>query len=215
MFGYDRDRGLIRLFIPFSVFKRFQELNESQKVIVKQITQKGLDTIHLLYAHDIRPSRGTVIDSRQSTFITGGVNYFAAYPVNDTLDKLDALLTPYADKGVQEVSVSLILDILSHIGTEDATDWNPTGYSEAVRMIADKNNLSAAKLLVSTDHRIGKHTGTMLTPTDRIESDRYPDKITLIMYRLTGETEKGWNGQPFWMPNIKLPEGFVFYNVEG
>jgi hypothetical protein len=34
------------------------------------------------------------------------------------------------------------------------------------------------------------------------------------MYRLTGETEKGWNGQPLWMPNIKLPEGFVFYNVD-
>jgi hypothetical protein len=214
MFGYDRDRGLVRLFIPFTVFKRFQELNESQKVLVKQITQKGLDTMHLLYAKGIKPTRNNVIDSDRFSDITGGVNYFAAYPVNNTLDELNTLLEKFDGKGTQDVSVDLILEILSHIETEDKTDWNPQGYAEAAKMIADKGNIKTAKLLVSTNHRIGRDTGTMLTPTDRKEFDNYADDISLIMYRLTGEAEKKWSGQPFWMPNIKLPEGFIFYNVE-
>ncbi|MCL2742235.1 MAG: hypothetical protein FWE67_00115 [Planctomycetaceae bacterium] len=48
----------------------------------------------------------------------------------------------------------------------------------------------------------------MLTPTDRKVFDDYTDGISLIMYRLKGEVDQKWNGQPLWMPNIKLPEGF-------
>jgi hypothetical protein len=32
--------------------------------------------------------------------------------------------------------------------------------------------------------------------------------------KLTGERELKWNGSPLWMPNIKLPEDFIFYQME-
>jgi len=63
----------------------------------------------------------------------------------------------------------------------------------------------------------------MLTPTHRELTDKYPDDIMLVMYKLTGKTKtaKGknwddapWNGQPFWMPNIKLPKNLVLWKME-
>ncbi|MDR2345953.1 MAG: Z1 domain-containing protein [Planctomycetaceae bacterium] len=214
MFGYDRDRGLIRLFMPFSVFKRFQELNESQKVLVKQITEKGLDAMHILYANGIKPTRNNVIDGSQLSCITGGVNYFAAFPVNKTLSELDTLLGNFIGKKTQDVKIDLIIQILSHIESEKDTDWDSLIYIQAIKMIADKEKIKDAKLFVSSGHKISRKTGTMLTPTNRKEFDNYDSSISLIMYRLTGEVELGWNGQPLWMPNIKLPNGFVFYKMD-
>jgi hypothetical protein len=95
MFGYDRDRSLMRLFMPFSIFKLFQELNESQKALIKQISSRGIDDTHLLYADGIKPTRKAVIDSQRLAQIVGGVNYFAAFPINNTLQNLDALLLSY------------------------------------------------------------------------------------------------------------------------
>ena len=31
------------------------------------------------------------------------------------------------------------------------------------------------------------------------------------MYQMTGE--KGWGGKKIWIPNIKLPENLVYYDV--
>jgi hypothetical protein len=212
MFGYDRDRGLIRIFIPFIVFKRFQELNESQKVLVKQINEKGLDAIHIIYAKGITATRNNVLDSDKQNYIDGGVNYFTAYPVNNTLDELDTLLLQFDGNGTQNITVEKLIEILSKIETEDKqNDWNPaTDFVDAVKMIAEKNRLETARLLVSSRHKISKGTGTMLTPTDRKTFDDYTSGISLIIYRLDGETTQKWDGQPLWMPNIKLPEGFRY-----
>jgi hypothetical protein len=215
MFGYDRDRGLIRLFLPFSIFKLFQELNESQKVLITQITKYGIENTHLLYLSKIKPTRSNVVSSKHLSSITGGVNYFAAYPKNDTLEELDNILLPFNNKGIIECDVDLITKILSHMTSEDVeNDWDSVGYINAVRMLADKQDIKKAKLIVSTDRKIGRNTGTMLSPTDRKQVDALVKDISLIMYRLTGDKELGWNGMPLWMPNIKLPHGFVFYKMD-
>lgn len=54
----------------------------------------------------------------------------------------------------------------------------------------------------------------MLSPDDRKTVSEYSNDVFLIMYRLTGEARQGWFGKPFWMPNIRLPDGFVFYKME-
>ncbi|MDR1583863.1 MAG: Z1 domain-containing protein [Prevotellaceae bacterium] len=214
MFGYDRDRSLMRLFMPFSIFKLFQELNESQKALIKQITLYGIDDTHLLYANGIRPTRKAVIDSQRLDQIVGGVNYFAAFPVNNTLQNLDSLLVAYDGRGFIDCPISLIVDILSHIGSENqASDWNAKEYINALNMVAEKKNLKTAKLFVSTGRRITKGKGTMLSEKDRINIDRYTSDIALIMYRMVDDPELGWGG-PIWMPNIKLPEGFTFFKME-
>jgi hypothetical protein len=39
------------------------------------------------------------------------------------------------------------------------------------------------------------------------------DHAVLILYRLNGRIEKGWKGNPFWVPNIKFPDGMNFYDT--
>jgi hypothetical protein len=214
MFGYDRDRSLMRLFMPFSIFKLFQELNESQKALIKQITSHGIDDSHLLYADGIRPTRKAVINSQRLAQIVGGVNYFAAFPVNNTLQELDSLLFSYDGKGFVDCPISLIVAVLLHIGSENQeNDWNSQKYINALNMVADKENLKTAKLFVSVGRRITKGKGTMLSEKDRMDIDRYNSDIALIMYRMVDDPELGWGG-PIWMPNIKLPEGFTFFKME-
>jgi hypothetical protein len=214
MFGYDRDRSLMRIFMPFSIFKLFQELNESQKALIKQISLHGIDKTQLLYANGIKPTRKTVIDSQRLSQIVGGVNYFAAFPVNNTLEDLDALLLSYDGRGFIDSPISLIVNILSHIGSENQeSDWNSQEYINALNMVAEKQGLKTAKLLVSAGRRITKAKGTMLSEQDRLNIDQYKSNIALIMYRMVDDPELGWGG-PIWMPNIKLPEGFTFFKME-
>jgi hypothetical protein len=214
MFGYNRDRSLMRLFMPYSIFKLFQELNESQKALIRQISTHGIDDTHLLYANGIRPTRKAVIDSQRLAQIVGGVNYFAAFPVNETLQDLDALLLSYDGRGFVDCPISLVVDILSHISSESiASDWNSQEYINALKMVAEKENLKTARLLVSAGHKITKGKGTMLSEKDRMDIDRYNSDIALIMYRIADDTSLGW-GDSIWMPNIKLPEGFTFFKME-
>jgi len=53
----------------------------------------------------------------------------------------------------------------------------------------------------------------MLSASDRDLTDKYNNDVLLVMYRVNGLVENGWNGTPFWMPNIKLPNGFTFYKM--
>ena len=53
----------------------------------------------------------------------------------------------------------------------------------------------------------------MLSPTDRLLGDGFNNDIVLTMYRLVGSADKGWDGKPLWMPNIKFPGGICFYNT--
>jgi hypothetical protein len=200
--------------MPFSIFKLFQELNESQKALIKQISTHGIDDTHLLYANGIKPTRSSVVNSQRLSQIVGGVNYFAAYPINYTLQDLDSLLLSYNGRGFIDCPISLIVNILSHIGSENKiSDWDSQEYINAINMVVEKEKLKIAKLLVSTDRRITKGKGTMLSEKDRIDIDMYNSDIALIMYRMVDAPELGWGGS-IWMPNIKLPEGFTFFKME-
>ncbi|MDE6718289.1 MAG: Z1 domain-containing protein [Treponemataceae bacterium] len=214
MFGYDRDRASIRLFMPPFIHKLFQELNNSQTALVKQIVEHGIDDTHLLYIDGVKPTRKNVVKTSSLSLISGGVNYFAAYPVNKSVEALDKLLLKYAEGDFADVTIEVIQSVLANISSESIDDWDSKKFRNVVEMIADSQNKKTAKLLVRTNRNIGKDTGTMLSPDDRSKTDKYNSDIVLVMYRVNGEKEKGWNGEPFWMPNIKLPEGFTFYKME-
>jgi hypothetical protein len=47
----------------------------------------------------------------------------------------------------------------------------------------------------------------MLSPDDYKLAKSFTTKTVLVMYELTGDKSLGWNGKPFWIPNIKLPAG--------
>ena len=66
-------------------------------------------------------------------------------------------------------------------------------------------------LIVRRDRAISANTGTLLSPDDRKLGAKYKKDSVLIIYRLTGDKAKGWDGKPFWIPNVKLPSDRVIY----
>jgi len=81
-------------------------------------------------------------------------------------------------------------------------------FEEAIMNI---NSGGKVVLVIRRGREISSNTGTLLSPDDRRLSSRHEKDAVLILYRLTGESAKGWNGSPFWVPNVKLPGNRVIY----
>ena len=53
----------------------------------------------------------------------------------------------------------------------------------------------------------------MLSPNDRRIGDTKSNDIILTIYQVTGDIESNWDGNPFWLPNIKFPQNMIFWDV--
>lgn len=98
MFGYDRDPGLLRVFMPPKLYKLFSDINRTNNSIISQIENAGNGVdIKVYYPTGLRPTRKNVLDNKVVGMYTGGVNYFPFYPTNKSIDDLDESLKGFAD----------------------------------------------------------------------------------------------------------------------
>lgn len=209
MFGYDRDPGLLRVFMPPKLCKLFSDINRTNNSIVSQIENAGNGVdIKVYYPTGLRPTRKNVLDNKIVGMYTGGVNYFPFYPTNKSIDDLDELLKGF-DDGEYSVSLKILVKILEGVDSE-CEDWNVKAFIGFVNTFIADNPLAQGTLIVRRGRDIGKGTGTMLSPNDRMLGDCYKDCVVLTMYKVTGN--KGWDGQQLWIPNIKLPGDVTYYS---
>lgn len=213
VFGYDREQELVRIFIPESLHKVFVELNKANEVIVKQV-ENGLDTCQIIYPNNIQPTRKNVLDAQYLNIAAGGVNYFPDDPIEGNTKIIDEILAGAELVGdPAPVSKDLLLELLKHCGSHDAIDFDNKKFVSAIEALASKRPATKFKLIVRRDRDISRGTGTLLSPNDRALGDRYRHDVVLTLYRVNGSREKGWSGAPLWVPNIKLPEGYCFYDT--
>ncbi len=66
-------------------------------------------------------------------------------------------------------------------------------------------------LIVRRGRNVAQGTGALLSPNDWQLSGSFPNRTVLTMYQVTGK--KGWKSKQLWVPNIKLPEGVMYYDV--
>lgn len=213
MFGYDRNPDLMRVFMPPKLFKLFSDINRTNNSIIKQIEalSNGND-VKIFYPTNLKPTRKNVIDKKAVGIYSGGVNYFPFYPVNKDIDALDKLMIPF-EEGNYTVSVKLIVKLLELVDSEN-DDWNAKSFIGFLNTFLAADPAYQGQLIVRRERDIGRGTGTLLSPTDRKLGDNYPDNLVLTMYKIIGNTNKGWNGDKIWIPNIKLPGDFVYYSGE-
>nr|WP_314498650.1 Z1 domain-containing protein [uncultured Chryseobacterium sp.] len=214
MFGYDRDSGVLRVFIPPSLHKLFKELNSSNNVLIKQVVAHSLEGIQLIYSKGINPTRKTVIDKKNVNFIAGGVNFFPNYPTQDYTDHIDFLLGQYGTEDNNIVQISEIQELLKYVGSNAEDDWDKDKFLNCVNSLSLKRPRTKYNLIVRRNRDISKGTGTLLSPNDRSLGDKLHDSVVLTMYRVNGTKEKGWKGHPFWIPNIKFPNDSGFYDMK-
>lgn len=214
MFGYDRDPGLIRVFMPPKLFKLFSDINRTNNSIIKQIenSSNGCD-IKIFYPTGLKPTRKNVLDKKAVGIYSGGVNYFPFYPINKNVVAIDTLLQPFADD-VYSVSLKMLVKIMEQLDSETVDDWNAKAFIGFINALLANASEMQGKLIVRRNRDIGKGTGTLLSPVDRNLGDSYPDALVLTMYKITGNKDKGWDGTQIWIPNIKLPGTCIYYSAE-
>lgn len=210
MFGYDRDPALLRVFMPPRLFKLFNDINTTNNSIITQIENSNGSDIRVFYPNGLKPTRKNVLDKKCVDMLSGGVNYFPFYPTNTDIAVISEILSPFTDE-VYSVSLKLINRILELVDSE-GDDWSAKTFIGFVKTFIAENSLAQGKLIVRRERNIAKGTGTLLSPNDRKLGDEYSDEVVLTMYQVTGE--KGWDGKKLWIPNIKLPNDMIYYNVQ-
>lgn len=212
IFGYDREKELVRIFIPQPLYKFFTELNKSNEMLIEQVTH-GLENLQVILPADISPTRKTVLDSKYLNAIVGGMNFFASDPVDSNTEVIDSIVSQYGDALSVPTDKETVINLLQLVGSYDSQDFSSQKYISCVHALCAKRPSVKLRLIVRKNREISKGTGTLLSENDRKLGNKFADEIVLTLYRVNGEVAKGWNGKPLWIPNIKFPKNICFYDT--
>lgn len=207
MFGYDRDPGMMMVYIPQELYKLFSDINATNNSIISQIKQ-GIEP-KIYYPEGLSPTRGVVLDERHVSVLSGGTNYYPSDPDNSTIEEITRLLAGFSDETTYyKVSLKLIENLLEHI--VPGSEFRLSTFEAILRMMLADNPGEQGILVVRRNRDVAQWTGALLSPNDWRTSNSFPGNVVLTMYQVTGN--KGWHGKQLWVPNIKLPSGKVYYD---
>ena len=209
MFGYDRDPGMMRVYIDEPLYKLFSDINATNNSIIAQI-ENGVEHLKVFYPQGLNPTRPNVLDKKKVFMISGGTNYYPFNPENNTIEELDDLLAPFTESELAyQVNLRLMKEIFAHITSD--SDFDIASFVSILDTILAEQPAAQGMLIVRRRRDVAKGTGALLSPNDWSLGGRFTDQVVLTMYKVTGS--KGWNGRELWVPNIKLPNDIVYYDV--
>ena len=209
MFGYDRDSGMMKVFIDENLYKLFSDINATNNSIIAQV-ERGIEDIKIYYPEGLNPTRKSVLDNDRVEIISGGTNYYPFNPDNDSIETISQLLENFSnDESHYQVNLRFIKEILSHI--IPSPDFKLTAFQSVIDTILSEKPAGQGILIVRRGRNVAQGTGALLSPNDWQLGASFQDKVVLTMYQVTGT--KGWGGRQLWVPNIKLPHNTMYYDV--
>lgn len=209
MFGYDRDSGMMKVFIDENLYKLFSDINATNNSIIAQV-ERGIEDIKIYYPEGLNPTRKNVLDNDHVEIISGGTNYYPFNPDNDSIETISQLLENFSnDESYYQVNLRFIKEILSHI--IPSPDFKLTAFQSVIDTILSEKPTGQGILIVRRGRNVAQGTGALLSPNDWQLGASFQDKVVLTMYQVTGA--KGWGGKQLWVPNIKLPHNTMYYDV--
>jgi hypothetical protein len=209
MFGYDRDPGMMMVFIDERLYKLFADINATNNAIISQVEQ-GIENVKVYYPEGLNPTRKNVLDTDHVAAISGGTNYYPFYPDNNTIQDISDLLVSFSEnEPYYQVGLRLMKEILSHVVA--GPDFKLPSFLAIIDTMLSEAPTAQGILIVRRNRDIAQGTGALLSPNDWQLGGSFPSKVVLTMYQVTGN--KGWGGKQLWVPNIKLPHGSVYYDV--
>ncbi len=209
MFGYDRDPAMMMVYIDEPLYKLFADINATNNAIIAQVA-RGAEHIKIFYPEGLNPTRTNVLDNKKVFTLSGGTNYYPYYPDNHSIEDLDKLLSSFDDSELSyQVSLRLLKELFRHISS--AEDFRVSSFVSILDTMLAEHPASQGILIVRRNRNVAQGTGALLSPNDWSLGASYPSKVVLTMYKVTGQ--KGWGGRQLWVPNIKLPDNIVYYDV--
>ena len=222
IFGYDRDKSLLRLYIPSDVYHFFVTLNQANNLIIEQVKEQN-GKIQIIYPKNINPTRKNVLKSDSLNQLVGGVNYFPFQPNEDNLVQISEILPNILSgnrgnrirKNLYQIDTETLFLILEKLGNYQPDDWDKEKFITSIQALQTQRPSFKNYVLIKQGRKIGKDTGTMLSEDDRKLGDKYPNDLFLTLYQVIGDKDKGWQGKDFWLPNIKLPhKGLIYWGLK-
>lgn len=214
IFGYDRDKSLLRLYIPFDVYYFFVQLNQANNLIIGQAKNSG-GNIQVIYPKNINPTRKNVLKFDSINQIVGGVNYFPLHPNEDNLSEINKILPSILKDEIQsdlyQIDIEDLFLVLDKLGRYVPDDWNKEKFIAGVEALKAQRPSFKTYVLIKTGRKLSRATGTILSEDDRKLGEKYPNDLFLTLYQVVGNKDKGWQGKDFWLPNIKLPHNGLVY----
>ncbi|EAE2451623.1 helicase [Listeria monocytogenes] len=211
MFGYDRDPGLISLYCTQELYQLFSEINDTNNFIIDQV-KRGVK-ITIAYSNSVKPTRANVLDKSLLNVVLGGSNHFPLQPENHSFEDITEMVEEFKDnEPAVNVSLGFIIKLLSHFKTENS--FNLEGYINIIEALFKNKPTTQGRLLVRRNRDITRTTRALLSPNDWSETNQYDDQFSLTLYCVLGQKNKGWEGHPVWVPNIKLPKSKDFYIID-
>ena len=209
MFGYDRDPGMMMIYIDEHLYKLFSDINATNNSIIAQI-ERGIEDVKIYYPNGLNPTRKNVLDNDKVQIISGGTNYYPYNPDNNTIESISKLLEIFSENELYyQVSLRLIKEILTHIIPSE--DFKMEAFQSVLDTMLSEAPAGQGFLIVRRNRNVAQGTGALLSPNDWQLGGNFNDKVVLTMYQVTGT--KGWGGRQLWVPNIKLPNDTIYYDV--
>ena len=200
MFGYDRDPGMMMIYIDEKLYKLFSDINATNNSIIAQI-ERGLQEIKIYYPNGLNPTRKNVLDNDHVEILSGGTNYYPSYPDNDSIEDISNLLEKFAEsEPYYQVNLRLIKELLSHI--IPSPDFKLKAFQSVLDTIISDQPTGQGILIVRRNRDVAQGTGALLSPNDWQLGNSFTNSVVLTMYQVTGN--KGWGGQQLWVPNFLM-----------
>lgn len=209
MFGYDRDPGMMRVYIDEPLYKLFSDINATNNSIIAQV-ENGTEHIRVFYPKGLNPTRANVLDNQKVLMLSGGTNYYPFSPENNSIEDLDKLLAPFGEEEpFYQVNLRLMKEIFARVTSDE--DFDIKSFVSVLDTILAEQPAAQGILIVRRNRDVAKGTGALLSPNDWKLGASFANQVVLTVYKVTGR--KGWNGRELWIPNIKLPNNIVYYDV--
>jgi hypothetical protein len=243
MYGYRQaELPATRIDLPRHLGTRFFDIHQTDNIMREKCRQshEAIPVIPLM-ARNIRPTRRNVLDDSTVDVVTylGGQQYFPLLPISDPdvlgnqTEMIDNFLSNFDERVVYSISMDNLLYLLDFqfASPESRGTWKDDLIRQAISSLRDfpEYGDQAALVIVtrssdrkkdqSRDYRgIGSvlPSGGSITSRLGVPSDR----PALLLTRFRGEVEwlpnginKGWDGVPFWVPVIQLPDGNYAFSV--
>ncbi|EMS6722620.1 DEAD/DEAH box helicase, partial [Neisseria gonorrhoeae] len=156
IFGYDRDKSLLRLYIPFDVYYFFVQLNQANNLIIGQAKNSG-GNIQVIYPKNINPTRKNVLKFDSINQIVGGVNYFPLHPNEDNLSEINKILPSILKDEIQsdlyQIDIEDLFLVLDKLGRYVPDDWNKEKFIAGVEALKAQRPSFKTYVLIKTGRK--------------------------------------------------------------
>jgi hypothetical protein len=237
MYGYrQRELPFTRIFLPRHLADRFRAIHISDNSMRELARSTGqVIPVIPIPLQNLKPSRRSVL-SRQSVELTtyiGGRQYYPLLPVSSgavvqaQTAQLNAWLSQHcpAERHVYDIPMTDFASLLNgsygQIGGPGA--WDDDLIRQAVGLLAADPAYAQCQIVVGsrssdvsklvTRGQIPQIQALLPANAGNPPYRSRPDRPVLVFMRLKGQTTSGWDGIPFWVPNIRFPDGNYAFSL--